>query len=645
MLIIVFFCVASDAAAQVVFDTLYLREFEIVALKNDYKKFFKQTDIDTLIKKEFEHYDLGALLSSFSPVFIKSYGKGSIASASFRGTSASHTQVLWNGFSINSPMLGQVDFSYVPESFFDEVRLIFGGGTLSEQSGALGGTVLLNNFNETGNKPFVHFNQSVGSFGTYNTAAGFHVKKGKFVSSTALSFQTAENNFKYYNNGIIPSEWMTQKDAQYLNTGFQQHLSFSINSNNTLDIITWNQWNNRNIPPIMTNVQKGGNRQEYQDDFFSRNIIAWNWHKGKHAIDAKFGYFYEYQHYFLKTTTDNLLVVTLINSKNKTSGYYFKSLYSKEINGNWKLKAGIDFMRNVVKSNNYRGCKLRNTFSLKTEAEKQFFGRMILNFLVRGDVTDGYLLPLMPFVGINYKLLKNRYLFVRGTVSKNYHLPTLNDLYWYPGGNSDLIPEDATSFDVGVNYLKTINEKVTLNFDVSAYYTLINNWIQWKPSDYRFWMPENIGFVKARGVEFSSQLNGKAGGLKYRLSLKYAFTKTTDESEKALKQGYAGRQLIYVPVHHGNFFAFFAYKSWSLNWLAVFTGKRNTTTDPQNDYSNILPSYVLNNLKIGKKVKLKSVELSTYFKVDNLFNIQYQAVLWRAMPGRSYEFSVRFNWK
>jgi len=39
----------------------------------------------------------------------------------------------------------------------------------------------------------------------------------------ALFFKTSENDFDYYNNGILPSEWMTQQNASYQNTGFTQH--------------------------------------------------------------------------------------------------------------------------------------------------------------------------------------------------------------------------------------------------------------------------------------------------------------------------------------------------------------------------------------------------------------------------------------
>ena len=72
-------------------------------------------------------------------------GQGAMATVSFRGTSSNHTQVLWNGISINSPQLGSFDFSQVPVYFIDNVSLIHGSVTPFASSGALGGTINFSN--------------------------------------------------------------------------------------------------------------------------------------------------------------------------------------------------------------------------------------------------------------------------------------------------------------------------------------------------------------------------------------------------------------------------------------------------------------------------------------------------------------------
>ena len=150
MILSVFFALSVTALAQN--DTIYLQSVEVMS-SHVFNKVSKETmerKIDTAIIKRLKTVSLSQLLIQHSPVFIKTYGPGSTASASFRGTTASHTLVLWNGMQLNSPTLGEVDFSTIPVFFTDEISLQWGSKT-SANSGGLGGVVNIGNtqkFNE-----------------------------------------------------------------------------------------------------------------------------------------------------------------------------------------------------------------------------------------------------------------------------------------------------------------------------------------------------------------------------------------------------------------------------------------------------------------------------------------------------------------
>ena len=79
----------------------------------------KETHVDSSVIQAKRSVSLSDLLSENTSVFIKNHGRGALATASFRGTAASHTQVSWNGISINSPMAGMVDFSLIPVYLID----------------------------------------------------------------------------------------------------------------------------------------------------------------------------------------------------------------------------------------------------------------------------------------------------------------------------------------------------------------------------------------------------------------------------------------------------------------------------------------------------------------------------------------------
>src|SRR5690606_22370891 len=67
----------------------------------------KNLNIDSVSFHQNSNQTLGEFLLTQTPIIVKNYGAGQLASVSFRGTSASHTAVLWNGININYPSLGQ----------------------------------------------------------------------------------------------------------------------------------------------------------------------------------------------------------------------------------------------------------------------------------------------------------------------------------------------------------------------------------------------------------------------------------------------------------------------------------------------------------------------------------------------------------
>ena len=83
------------------------------------------------------------VLTFNTSIFIKQYGRATLSTVAFRGTSPSHTQVTWNGMRINSPMLGMTDFSMIPSYFIDDATLLHGTSSVNVTGGGLGGAVML----------------------------------------------------------------------------------------------------------------------------------------------------------------------------------------------------------------------------------------------------------------------------------------------------------------------------------------------------------------------------------------------------------------------------------------------------------------------------------------------------------------------
>lgn len=623
---------------QAIYDTLLLHELEVFATIDDIKSPSKVVTIDSLQRNEMDLHDISELLATFTPVFVKSYGRGAVATVSFRGTGASHTKVVWDGFDINSPMLGQADLSTIPVSLFNNIELKYGGGSLSDVSGALGGSVLLGSKNLLNTNREISINQSFGSFNTFLTSADVTISGSNMGSQTNYSRQSSNNDFQYYNNAILPAgREMKQTNAHYALNAFTQQFDIKTGKNQIIKIITWNSWINRNIPTIMTNVLKGGNQIESLNEYFSRNIISWKYKTDNTLLEAKGAYFFENLEYNLNTIDSLGNDITNIDSKNKTNSISISLKYEKRFSNKLTLNVGTKYIDQFVNSNNYSEKKNRSISSSNISVKGDIGSKVNFEGLARIEIVDGVINPIMPLIGFSYKPFNNADFFIKTTASRNYNIPSLNDLYWYPGGNDSLLPEESLEADISFDYLINFYSH-KLEFRASAYGSKVTNWIIWQPGDYRYWTPKNIARVNSNGIEISSKVSLNLKGFSSLVFIEYALTNANQ-----VINNYAGNQLMYVPRNNLNSFVSIEKNGYYINWAVHYTGQRNTTLDPNDNWSDILPAYTINNITIGKFGEVKKVSFDIRFKVYNIFNIDYQAVLWRAMPGRNYEISFKIK--
>ena len=589
--------------------------------------------VDSLVLENKSTATLSELLIQHSPVFIKTYGPGGVSTASFRGTTASHTLVLWNGFQLNAPTLGQVDFSTIPVFLADDIDLKWGSGT-SNNSGGLGGSVNIDSKTGFGKGLILDLKQTYGSFNTMGSfvTAGY---SGKRVSFRMKAYRNAsDNDFEYLNNALLPPRRMKQQNADFVDYGVMPEVGVML-KHGILSASSWNQWNHRNLPPIMPNV---GNTltQEWTHDNFSRNTVSYKlfWEGG--CLQLKSAAFVERQRYFLETrNSETGGLITSINTDNKGLILHQIAEVEQQLWATWRLRGKLQWDHERVDSNNYQEVKHRNVVSAYTALEGNPLERVDVRLTARYDRVDGKSMGVFPTATTSYMFPFG----VKLTLgySHNYRNPSLNDLYWYPGGNPDLLAENGRTVDLAASYsLK--REGLKLELRTGAYASKVHNWIQWVPTMYRYWVPQNVSLVFARGLESHLDFQYQWGDWKASLSGNYVFTFTTDESETAQSYGMLGKQLIYIPRHHGNLFANLMWKKWNLSYTVEVTGLRSTSY--ADFFAFDLPAYVLHHAALGRQLGKFRVEL----RCNNLTDKDYQNVIWRAMPGRSFEMMVNYRY-
>ena len=160
----------------------------------------QKTAFDSVALKENIALSMADILTFNSSVFVKSYGRATLSTVAFRGTSPSHTQVTWNGMRINNPMLGMTDFSTIPAYFIDNASLLHGTSSVNETGGGLGGLVRLATTPDVGEGINAQYVQGIGSFSTFDEFGRFTYGDDHWSVSTRVVYSSSPNDYKYVNH-------------------------------------------------------------------------------------------------------------------------------------------------------------------------------------------------------------------------------------------------------------------------------------------------------------------------------------------------------------------------------------------------------------------------------------------------------------
>src|SRR5690606_15255723 len=197
--LLVFFAVLCCRMLFAQQDTISLHE--VVISDAQLRNFSEMQSVislsDSILKTN--RNDLTSLLKFNTPIYFKENGYGMVSSPSFRGTTAQHTAVIWNGININSQFNGQTDFNTIPTASFEQIDIRSGGGSVIYGSSAIGGTVHLKNELSLSD----HFDSDIfvshGSFNTQLLKAKVSAGTRKWSFVTAVSRISSDNDFELPN--------------------------------------------------------------------------------------------------------------------------------------------------------------------------------------------------------------------------------------------------------------------------------------------------------------------------------------------------------------------------------------------------------------------------------------------------------------
>jgi len=581
--------------------------------------------IDSISFGYYQTSSLADIIGDLTPIYVKSYGNN-LSTISFRGTAAHHTGIYWNGFNMNLANIGMSDLSLFPLAYFETVEILHGGASSLYGSGNIGGSIHLKNKPVFKRIKQLNLELGYGSFEEKKVVGKVMLANNKWYSKTVILGTGIRNNFTYIRNNESPPTETEQQNAQMHQYGIMQDIHRRISSDQYLHLSLWYQQTDRQIPATMTMAES----KAWQIDRTFKSSLRYAKYFRRGTINVKTAYFNDYLHFVdevINEDSEILVSTLLIEAEGK-----------REVTKSLDLNAGVSYTITEANIEDYSGMKHQNilAFYLMLIQDLNFIPWKV-NLNLRQELLEGYNVPFTPSIGVEGRIW--RFLFGKMNISRNFRIPSMNDRYWesaFARGNEDLEPEKSLNKEVSL-IVKTSNEKENLKLDISLtlYDAVINNWIQWMPSDQGAWTPENVMKVRSRGVESNGNLGFRSENINATLNLGYTFTKSTNQSES---ESVNNKQLIYVPLHTASGQIIVETKYISFMYGQAYTGNRYILRDN----SESLPEYSIANVNVSRVFKVKKVRLGLQFDVLNIWDVSYQSIAFRPMPGRSYRISVRF---
>lgn len=602
----------------------------------------KNISIDSITLARYNTSTLADLLSNQSTIHVNQYGNGNIASTSMRGGNANHTALLWNGLNIQNALLGQPDLSIIPTNFFNDISLEYGGGSAMWGSGAIGGSIRLQNSTQYNQGFKTKLQMSIGSFDTKKINTGILLSYKKIVSNTNIYFNNSKNNYNYKDTLDKETPNKQANHANYIAQGIMQEIGFLINAYQKINIRAWYNLLDRNIPSFTEAIS----RKNQVDENLKLNA-DWNYKRRNLNSTIRFGYFHDNLNYVdsIESKVNNIktiIPIVISNSNIKTIIGESDNLYKYK---NHSFNLGINFT-NYQASLYSKDIVIDTTYYYHLSKVGIFAAyklsllnsKLCYNLVVRKESTNQTPIPLTGNTGIYYKPLKGFALKVNA--NKSYRQPSLYDLYWNPGGNPNLKPEESYEVDGGIELKYTKNN---FNFLIEGSYfnRHTTNWIIWLPSDKPYWIPKNIAEVHSRGAETKTELFYLKKGFLIKLIANTSYVLSTNQIAKSENDNSEGRQLIYTPRYNGQATLIIKYKNINVLFNHHYTGYRFTSTD---NTSWVSPYYI-SNLKCSYDYSFSNINTQLFFSLNNLFNKNYVIIPNKPMPLRNYEIGISINYK
>ena len=653
--------------------TVAIREITVIGHRPMKEMGMQQTKLDSVALKENVSLSMADVLTFNSSIFVKNYGRATLSTVAFRGTSPSHTQVSWNGMKINNPMLGMTDFSMIPSYFIDDASLLHGTSSVSETGGGLGGAVKLMT-RPAENRGFgLQYIQGIGSFKTFDEFLRLTYGDDHWQVSTRAVYSSSPNDYKYRNHdkkeniydedmNIIGQYYPVERNrsGSFKDLHILQEVYYNTLKGDRFGLNAWYINSNRELAMLTVDHGDDTDFDNRQRENTFRGVLSWDHLRSNWKVAARAGYIYTWMAYDYKRDLGNGTMAHMTRSRSKINTIYGQLDGEYYIGKKWLFTANLSLHQHFVESRDkniilqqggtgivgYR--KARVELSGSVSAKWRPIDRFGMSVVLREEMFGKEWTPIIPALFIDGVLSKRGNIVAKASVSRNFRFPTLNDLYFLPGGNPDLKKESGWTYDAGLSFAVGKKGVYSLSGSANWFESFVKDWIIWLPTTKGFFSPDNIKDVHAYGVELKGNMVVNfAKEWQLGLDGTFSWTPSINRGEKRTPADQSvGKQLPYVPEYSAAVTGRLSWRRWSFLYKWNYYSERFTMSSNDISLSGKLPKYFMSNISLEKILEFNWAELSLKGTINNLFNEEYVSVLSRPMPGINFEIfiGIRPKW-
>ena len=619
------------------------------------------TPVQILNKNELENIggeSVAKAVQYFSGVQVKDYGGiDGLKTVSVRSLGANHTGVSYDGIMLNDAQNGQIDLGKFSLDNIGQISLYNGQpANILQPARAFSYASVLElktmqpSFADS-EKIKLNASFKTGSFGLVNPAATLHYKwNNKWYSSLNAEWQKANGEYPFIYKDADTIVKAIRKNSDIQAYRLQQETKYYFDSSSTFDFIVYYYNSKRGLPTAIDPKNTFTSERLWDNNFFTQ--ATWNKkinEKNHLLIGAKYNY--AYTHYL---NPDYLGLDGKLENIYKQNELYFTAAYRYNMFSYLHFSVASDYFRNGLSEDNATSFPgpVRNTWlnSLSAalllkqlEVTANVLNTNIFNSVKYGDKPSNYT-KYTPAIALSYQLKKNAPLRVRAFYKNIFRVPTFSDLYYTQVGNTQLKPEFAKQYDIGINWHKYQQESWLQSYSINVdfYFNRVSDKIVAFPRQNLFqWSMLNYGKVNIKGADVNIHLLSKPiGAYNISLSGNYTYQKAQDVTNKDAANYKS--QIPYTPLHSGTANFTIYSKTTSIGFNTIYSGYKYLTG--QNSYATYMPSWNTEDLIFSYHIQSRQAgNWKLIVELNNIFDQQYQIVKRYPMPGRNFAITIKYS--